>query len=161
MNNSLTFEQPSENDYQIISQGISDENKKSPHMMNVSPEYLKQSVETYGGSALYVQGELAGFIKLIHLGNDIFEWGSLFVLEIFRGQKLSKILISHILETHKTKAMICVTNVEQVKRVCKELEQIEIVRSSISKEILLLIENGQPLLNDDHIFGNEAFCKML
>lgn len=55
MNNSLTFEQPSENDYQIISQGISDENKKSPHMMNVSPEYLKQSVETYGGSALYIQ----------------------------------------------------------------------------------------------------------
>ncbi len=80
------FQKPSFQDCQIIARGIMDENAKKPHMMPVTAEELMETIEKYGGIAIYTREKvLAGFIKIIPVIDNIYEWGSLFIREEFRG----------------------------------------------------------------------------
>lgn len=73
------FHKPTFEDCQIISKGIMDENAKKPHMMPVTGQELMEVIETHGGTALYIKESIiAGFIKIVPVIDDIYEWGSLF-----------------------------------------------------------------------------------
>lgn len=152
-----TFWYPTLEECTIISNGISEENKKSPHMMPVTAESLYEFSKIQAAYVLYVENTLAGFIKIMPLGDGVYEWWSLFVLESHRGIWLSNQLIQHILTKHHDKALLCVTNVPQVQKVCATLEQAEIKRGDMHQWILEIIEAWQALLKNDHVFWNQRF----
>ncbi len=154
------FQKPTLQDCHNIAQGIMEENAKKPHMMPVTGQELMEVIETHGGTALYIKESIiAGFIKIVPVIDDIYEWGSLFVREEFRGQWLSYTLIESILTTYHDRALMCVTNVPQVIQTCWRLAQIEIQAHEMKKSILEIIESWQPLLEDDHIFWNRHFIE--
>ncbi len=154
-----TFWHPTFQDCTVISNGITEENKKSPHMMPVTAESLYEWSKLKTAYGIYIEGILVWFIKVMPLWNNIYEWWSLFVLEQYRGQWLSNQLIEHILSAHNDKALLCVTNVLQVKQACKKFKQTEVYRNKIKGDVLNLIESGQALLIDDHVFWNQKFLE--
>lgn len=136
------FKTPTLEDCEIIAKGIMEENAKKPHMMSVTAEELMQTIEIHGGTAIYtIQNTLAGFIKIIPVMDNIYEWGSLFIREEFRGMGLSHKLIESVLTTYHDRALMCVTNVDQVKKACKKLFQEELQSSMIKKTIIEIIES--------------------
>jgi GNAT superfamily N-acetyltransferase len=155
-----TIYHPTLQECTTIANGISEENKKSPHMMPVTPESLYKYSQLQTGYGIYVADILAGFIKIMPLWWDLYEWWSLFVLEKYRGQWLSNKLIQHILDTHNDKALLCVTNVAHVKAACARFGQNETKSTKMQPDILRYIESWQALLTDDHVFWNTKFSKI-
>ena len=127
--------------------------------MPVTAESLYEYSKIQAAYGIYIGDVLAGFIKIMPLWDNIYEWWSLFVLEQYRGQWLSNQLIEHILSSHHDKALLCVTNLSQVKQACKKFEQIEVDKNTIKDRALELIEWWQALLVDDHIFWNRKFLE--
>lgn len=152
---------PTIQDCEVIAQWIADENAKKPHMMPVNPDDLFNAIQKYGWTWIYTeQDALAGIIKLIPTTDAIYEWGSLFVMEEFRGKWLSHLLITHILSSYNHLALMCVTNVPQVITTCTHLSQVQVIKTDIKQSVLVAIENGQPLLPDDHVFWNQNFINI-
>ena len=83
---------------------------------------------------------MAGIIKLSLLTEGIFEWGSIFVLEAFRGRHLSTLLVRHLLDHFTDRAIVVISNVPRVITICKHLNQTELLRGEISREFLEIIE---------------------
>lgn len=143
-----------------ISEWITEENKKSPHMIQDTPQSILECVHRYGWIvAKTIEWRLAGFIKLSSLDEDmqIYEGWSLFVMPIYRGRWIGEILMKSLVEKYRHLSLLSVTNVPAVIHINSEhSEQLEIVCTDIPRRLMKIIEWPQALLSDDKVFVNHT-----
>lgn len=88
-------------------------------MIVKTPEDLISEFCDCGGLSAFVNGKIAGLIKLSELDKNlgIFERGGLFVLPEYRQHGIGRELIQKLNENFQHRAILSVTNVPAVKKI--------------------------------------------
>lgn len=148
-----------------LSQAISLENQKKPHMLEKSPEKIFTDSKDHGFVWLHQEGKLVWYFGLMNSGEfvdeSVYEAGSLYIHENYRNQGLAKVLMKSLLETYKKNSIFLITNVPSVKHLSLTIWMLLEDKDWINKELLWIIEWGGVLLEDDDIFINQGLVSEL
>lgn len=137
-----------------VSKFIKNENKKSPHMLEKTPDEIYTSANYNWWIKLTYDWKIIWFMWLYKFSN-LYELWSLCIWEEFRNLWLWPITQKILMDTFIKLPIFLVTNVDKVKHISEKSWMYNINISDLPNSILLLIEEWWKLLSDDEFYFNK------
>lgn len=139
----------------IVSWVVGENTEVEKHMVDITVEELMETENYY---LLKEKGELIGYSKLSDVWDWYFERGTTIVKPTHRGQGYGKKLIAGMMEKFPHLKMYSVTNAKVAMKINDGLST-QVPKEDLKPEVLSYIEELEPLLKNDHIYGNDTFLK--
>ena len=109
--------------------------KKEPHLLPITEEDVRQSLEDGVAIVALIGGQAIAFTRLIDLGNDTWELGSTWVHEAHRNRKLNHRLYDAFLPLHRERNILATTTNPRSLCVGEDLGFVLIPRRTLPEPV--------------------------
>ncbi|MDO4714374.1 MAG: GNAT family N-acetyltransferase [bacterium] len=145
---------------------IQEENRKSPHMLEKTPEKILTDAQTYGAVVAKIKEQLIGFIGLMEVKDEdtglvLYERGSLIVHPQYRGYQIGRKLRDTLLRENREKPIYTITNVPKVIDDNRAIGEYLLLQDEIPLKVKKIVESAGALLPDDIMFVNKTLYDLL